>query len=44
MYSRLDNVYDIIYTCLMSYPGITFVVAYGDAEHDALHFALCDWQ
>ena len=27
MYSLLDNVYDIIYTCLMSYPGITFVVA-----------------
>ena len=26
MYSLLDNVYDIIYTCLMSYPGITFVV------------------
>ena len=25
MYSLLDNVYDIIYTCLMSYPGITFV-------------------
>ena len=36
MYSLLDNVYDIIYTCLMSYPGITFVVAYGDTEHDAL--------
>ena len=27
MYSRLDNVYDIIYNCLISYPGITFVVA-----------------
>ena len=27
MYSLLDNAYDIIYTCLMSYPGITFVVA-----------------
>ena len=27
MYSLLDNLYDIIYTCLMSYPGITFVVA-----------------
>ena len=27
MYSLLDNVYDIIYTCVMSYPGITFVVA-----------------
>ena len=27
MYSLLDNVYDIIYTCLMSYPGITFVIA-----------------
>ena len=27
MYSRFDNVYDIIYTCLMSYQGITFVVA-----------------
>ena len=27
MYSRRDNVYDIIYTCLMSYLGITFVVA-----------------
>ena len=27
MYSLLDSVYDIIYTCLMSYPGITFVVA-----------------
>ena len=27
MYSLLDNVYDIIYTGLMSYPGITFVVA-----------------
>ena len=26
MYSLLDNVYDVIYTCLMSYPGITFVV------------------
>ena len=26
-YSLLDNVYDIIYTGLMSYPGITFVVA-----------------
>ena len=26
-YSLVDNVYDIIYTCLMSYPGITFVVA-----------------
>ena len=26
-YYLLDNVYDIIYTCLMSYPGITFVVA-----------------
>ena len=23
MNSRLDNIYDIIYTCLMSYPGIT---------------------
>ena len=43
MYSLLDNVYDVIYTCLMSYPGITFVVTYGNnAEHDALHFALCD--
>ena len=27
MYSLLDNVYDIIYTCLMPYTGITFVVA-----------------
>ena len=27
MFSLLDNVYDVIYTCLMSYPGITFVVA-----------------
>ena len=26
MYPLLDNVYDIIYTCLMSYPGITFVL------------------
>ena len=26
VYSLLDNVYDVIYTCLMSYPGITFVV------------------
>ena len=26
MYSLLDNVYDIIYTCLMSYPVITLVV------------------
>ena len=26
MYSLLDNVYDIIYTFLMSYPDITFVV------------------
>ena len=28
VYSLLDNVYDVIYTCLMSYPGITFVVMY----------------
>ena len=27
MYSLLDNIYDIIYTCPVSYPGITFVVA-----------------
>ena len=26
VYSLLDNVYDVIYTCLLSYPGITFVV------------------
>ena len=43
MHSLLDNVYDVIYTWLMPYPGITFVVTQSDAEHDALHFALCDW-
>ena len=26
VYTLLDNVYDVIYTSLMSYPGITFVV------------------
>ena len=26
VYSLLDNVDDVMYTCLMSYPGITFVV------------------
>ena len=31
MYSLLDNVYHIIYTCLMLYPGIAFVIAYSDA-------------
>ena len=25
-YSLLDSVYDVIHTCLMAYPGITFVV------------------
>ena len=42
MYSLLDNIYDVIDTRLMAYPGITFVATYGDAEHDAIHFALCD--
>ena len=37
MYSLLDNVYGVIYICLMSYPGITCVVTQGNAEHDALH-------
>ena len=44
MYSLLESVYDIIYTCLMSYPRITLVVVFGHAEHDALHFALRDCQ
>ena len=35
MYSLLDNVYDVIYTCLMSYPGIMCVVTKGNGEHDA---------
>ena len=39
MYSLVVNVYDVICTYLMSYPGITFVVTQGDAEHGALHFA-----